>query len=571
MDPVPTDAAVLARRVRLALGEEPADLVLRGGRVLDVVSGTLVAGDVALAGDCVVGVGEGYRGVEELDCRGCVVVPGFVDAHVHLESSMVTPPEFQQLVLPRGTTTAICDPHEIANVLGREGIEYYLEAAGHLLLDLWVRLPSCVPATELETSGASLGSEDLLALRDHARVLGLAEVMNYPGVLARDPEVLRKLEAFQGRGVDGHCPLVTGRELAAYRAVGIQTDHESVSREEAEEKLRAGLHLLLREGSAARDVAALAPLVDPLRSPFLSFCTDDRSPLDVVEEGHLDHALRLAIAQGADPASAYRAVSWSAARRFGLGDRGLVAPGYRADLVVLEDYLECRVREVVAGGRRVASEEPGDFPVQPVGRDSIRLAPLSPEDFRVPGTGGVRSVIGVLPGQLLTEHLRLEVPVRDGEARPDPDRDILRVCVFERHGQGGGAGRGFARGFGLRRGALASSVGHDSHNLIVLGCEVSDMVVAANRLIELGGGIVLAVDGVVRGELPLPLAGLLSQGSAAEVIDALHHLRGAVRELGCTLPDPFLQLAFLPLPVIPHLKITDRGLVDVDRFELLPA
>ncbi|HEV7368697.1 adenine deaminase [Arenibaculum sp.] len=562
----------LERRIDQALGRTRADLVVKGGRFLNVATGELAKSDIAVCGDRIVGTYDDYDGETVVDAHGLIAVPGFVDTHVHCESTLVTPEEFDRCVLPRGTTTAICDPHEICNVLGTAGLDYFLEASGNLAMDLRVQLSSCVPATGLETSGARLDAADLHRYRDHPRTLGLAEFMNFPGVLAKDPEVLDKLAAFQGRHIDGHSPLVTGRELNAYLSCGIRNCHETTSIEEAREKLRKGMQVLIRDGSVSKDVQALAPVIDAVTAPFLGFCTDDRNPLDIAEEGHLDHLIRRSIALGAPVDAVYRAATWSAARGFGLNDRGLLAPGYRADIVLLEDLEDCRVAGVIRNGRRVGPETFAGRPtVRPVGLGSVKLEPVGAEVFRVPAAGPGGPVIGILPGKILTEHLTMSLPYRNGERLPDPEADVLKVCVLARHGINRNVGRGFVRGFGLRSGALASSVGHDSHNVAVVGASDADMAVAVNRLIELQGGFVAVRDGVVVAELPLPVAGLISDRAFEEVEHALSGLRAAVRGMGCTLAEPFLQLAFLPLPVIPHLKITDLGLVDVDRFELIAA
>ncbi len=562
----------LERRIDQAAGRVPADLVVKDTRFLDVATGEIAQGDVAIGGDRIVGTYERYEGEDEIDGRDLVVVPGFVDAHVHVESSLVTPGEFDRLVLPRGTTTAIADPHEIANVLGVEGLSYFLEAARDLVMDLRIQLSSCVPATALETSGARLRAEDLVRLRGHPSVLGLAEMMNFPGVLHHDPEVIEKLVAFDGWHVDGHCPLVSGYDLNAYAACGIRNCHESTSLGEAREKLRKGMQVLIRDGSVSKDVDALAPLLDEATWPFLAFCTDDRNPLDIADEGHVDHLIRRAILRGAPVGAAYRAATWAAARHFGLTDRGAVAPGQRADLVLLDDLETCAVHAVVKNGRLVGdwSFEGRRLPA-PVGRRSIRLDPVDPSVFCVPGDRGVVSVIGVIPGRILTDHLREEVPARGGFRHADPARDLLQVAVLARHGSNRNVGRGFVKGFGLRIGALASSVGHDSHNVIVVGADPREMALAVNRLIDLEGGFVAVMGDRVLAELPLPIAGLMSERSSAEVRERLVALRRAVKDLGCPLAEAFLQLAFLPLPVIPHLKITDHGLVDVDRFQVIAA
>jgi len=562
---------LLERRIDQARGLAAADLVLKGGRYLDVARGLLAEGDVAICGDTIVGLGPDYRGQREIDARGKVIVPGFIDTHVHVESSMVTPVEFGRCVLPRGTTTAICDPHEISNVLGAPGLDYFLEVSGRIPLDLFVQLSSCVPATHLETSGGSLSARELAERRDHPRSLGLAEMMNFPGLLAKDPEVLEKLAAFQGRHIDGHAPLVSGRDLCAYAACGIRNCHESSSLAEAEEKLSLGLQVLLREGSVAKNLDMLVPLLTERSWPFLAFCTDDRNPLDIEREGHLDYLIRRAIAKGAPLLDVYRCASWAAARHFGLMDRGMVAPGQRADLVLLDDLESCAVAQVISAGRLVEEEllaqDPG---VAPPGYGSMKLHPVTPEVFEVPASAPC-PVITLQPHSLVTGRLDLPLPLRRGYRQPDPEQDVLRVAVVERHHFTGNVGRGFVKGFGFRKGALAASVGHDSHNVTVVGAETADMAAAVNRLIELGGGFVALCDGQALAELALPVAGLMSDRSFAEVAQALKPLQAAAEAIGCRLPDPFIQLAFLALPVIPHLKITDRGLVDVDRFELIAA
>ncbi len=560
----------LERCIDQALARIPADLVIRNTQFLDVINGELVQGDIAICGDRIVGTCESYQGAQEIDGKDFTVVPGFIDTHVHCESSLVTPQEFDRCVLPKGTTTAICDPHEIANVLGSEGIEYFLQCSEHTLMDLRVQLSSCVPATHLETAGAELNAEDLIPLRDHPAVIGLAEFMNYPGLLAKDPKVMDKLAAFQGWHIDGHAPLVKGRELNAYLACGICTCHETTSQAEAKEKLRKGMHVLIREGTVSKDLTALAPLLNPLTSNAMGFCTDDRNPLDIAEEGHLDYLIRRAIALGISPDDAYRAATWSAARAFGLRDRGLIAPGKRADLVLLSNYEQCQVAQVICAGKVVT---PASFTtrivVPPIGLDSMKRNPIKVSDLAIPATAGQSSVIGVKRGSIITEHLRCTPPQRNGLFFAAPDQDLLKVCVLERHGHNQNIGRGFVKGFSLQQGALASSVGHDSHNLCVVGSDDADMVTAINHLLGVGGGFTIALQGKIIATLELPLAGLMSLEPYEQVHQKLLQLRTAVRTLGCSLPEPFLQLAFLALPVIPHLKITDQGLVDVDQFCLI--
>ncbi len=560
----------LPARIAQGRGAAEADLVVRHVRLLDLVTGALVSTDIAVCGDTIVGTYGEYRGARVIEGGGRIAVPGFIDTHLHVESSLVTPLEFERCVLPHGVTTAICDPHEMANVLGTAAFDYFLAASERMAMDLRVQLSSCVPATHLETSGARIEAPDLLPYRGHPKVIGLAEFMNFPGVLAADPGCLAKIDAFADGHVDGHAPLLRGLDLNGYLAAGIRTDHETTSAEEALEKIRKGMTVLIREGSVSKDLHALAPLLTVETSPFLCLCTDDRNPLDIAEEGHLDFMIRTLIGLGCPPLAVYRAASLSAATAFGLRDRGMIAPGRRADIVLLDDLEACAVSAVIAGGRLV---EESAFPprgaVTPIGLDSVKARPATADDFRIPAGEGAAHVIGVIPGRIITEHLRLELPVREGAVQPDLDQDAVKVAVIERHGVNGNIGLGFVKGFGLKRGAIASSVGHDSHNICVVGASDEDMALAVNRLIALKGGFVVVSDGTVRAELSLPIAGLMSGRTFEEVRDALHPLRAAAKGLGVKLPEPFLQVAFLPLPVIPHLKISDRGLVDVDRFALI--
>ncbi|WNJ93677.1 adenine deaminase [Bosea sp. 685] len=565
-----TDAATLARRIAQGRGDEPADLVIRGARLLDLVTGGLIETDIALCGDTIVGTCGSYQGKAEFDATGLIAVPGFIDTHLHVESSLVTPLEFERCVLPHGVTTAICDPHEIANVLGVEGIRYFLACAEAMRMDLRVQLSSCVPATHLETAGARLEAPDLVALMDHPKVIGLAEFMNFPGLLHRDPGCLAKLEAFSHRHIDGHAPLVRGMDLNGYLSAGIRTDHETTTADEAREKLAKGMAILIREGSVSKDLHALIPLISRDASPFLAFCTDDRNPLDIAEEGHLDYMIRTAIAHGADVLATYRVATLSAARNFGLFDRGFIGPGKRADIVLLDDLAACRPKIVFAGGWLVEDALFADrIPVAPVGLGSVKNRPLTPADFKATARQGETPVIGVVPGRIITERLSMALPSRDGEALPDLAQDAVKVTVIERHGKSGGIATGFVHGFGMKHGAIASSVGHDSHNLCVVGVDEASMAAAANRLIEIGGGFAVADGGVVTAELALPVAGLMSDRPFEVVRHGLEDLRAAAKALGVVLAEPFLQVAFLTLPVIPHLKITDKGLVDVDKFDFV--
>ena len=564
------DRRPLDQIIQQGRGTEPADLVLKGGQVLDLVTGALVPGDVAICGDTIAGIGADYSGRKEIDVAGLTLVPGFIDTHLHIESSLVTPQEFDRCVCPRGVTTAICDPHEIANVAGLAGIRYFLRAARTTVMDIRVQLSSCVPSTEMETSGARLEAADLLPLADDPKVIGLAEFMNYPGVIHADPGCMAKLEAFRGRHVDGHAPLLSGRDLNAYVAAGIRTEHEATHAAEAFEKLQRGLRVLIREGSVSKDMAALAEVLTEVTAPYMALCTDDRNPLDIAEHGHIDHMVRSLIAMGRPVLAVYRAASLSAAEAFGLKDRGLVAPGKRADILALPDLAEARPALVIAGGRVVNEAAFAGRPaVAPVARQSVKAPNVTAESFRCPGNRAETPVIGILPGKILTEHLVEEIAPEDGDKRPDTVRDLVRIAVIERHGRNGNIATGFVKGFGLKRGAIASTVCHDHHNIAVVGADYADMALAANRLSEIEGGFVVADGGRITAELALPVAGLMSLEPFEVVEHALRNLRAAALDLGVTLEEPFLQLAFLALPVIPHLKITDRGLVDVDRFEII--
>ncbi|GBQ95641.1 adenine deaminase [Asaia lannensis NBRC 102526] len=561
----------IAAQIKQGSGEACADLVIRNVRLFDLVTGDLLPTDIAICGDRVVGILDAYEGVSELDGQGRIAVPGFIDTHLHVESSLITPFEFDRCVLPYGVTTAICDPHEMANVLGGEAFAYFLECATRTVMDLRVNLSSCVPATLFETSGAALDADALMRYRSHPKVIGLAEFMNFPGVLSCEPDCIDKLVAFAGEHIDGHAPLLRGRKLNGYLSAGILTDHEATLADEALEKIRKGITILIREGSVCKDLSALAPLLTPETSQFFAFCTDDRNPLEIAHEGHIDFLIRKAIALGVAPLAAYRAASLSAARAFGLRDRGQIAPGQRADIVLLDDLETCQVAQVFSAGRLVdealfAARET----IDPQGYGTVRLAaPITAEELVIAAPGESRPVIGIVPGQIITDFLRFDLPVQSGAVQPDPARDIAKICVIARHGKNDNIGRGFVKGFGLNTGALASSVGHDSHNLCVVGMNDCDMALAVARLAELGGGFVAVREGHVVAELSLPLAGLMSDKPFEVVRADLEKLRAAVGAMGGTLEEPFLQLAFLPLPVIPHLKITDLGMIDVDTMSLV--
>ncbi|MBT8412461.1 MAG: adenine deaminase [Octadecabacter sp.] len=564
--------ATIAERIAQGRGDAPADIVLRGGRVFDVITGALLDGDVAICGDTIVGTCADYDGREVVDVTGLTLVPGFIDTHLHIESSLVTPFEFDRLVTPLGITTAICDPHEIANVLGVPGIQYFLDASLETLLDIRVNLSSCVPSTDMETSGARIEAADLAPLRDHAQVIGLAEVMNYPGVIHRDPGILAKLVAFHGGPIDGHAPLLSGKDLNAYIAAGIRTEHEASSAEEAREKLQKGMRVLIREGSVSKDFDALLPLLDERTASYMCLCTDDRNPLDIGEYGHLDYMIRTAIGRGTAPVAAYRAASLSGAEAFGLKDRGLIAPGLRADIACLGSLDACDAQITLCGGTRAGEAAFNARKITAaIGRKSVKAPKVSAQDFRTTSNRAETDVIGVIPGKIITEHLLEEIEPANGDKTPDILRDLIKIAVIERHGINGNIATGFVKGFGLQRGAIASTVCHDHHNIAVVGSDYGDMALAANRLTDIEGGFVVAEGGKIRAELALPVAGLMSLAPFEDVRHGLEDLRAAAKALGVTLEEPFLQLAFLALPVIPMLKITDRGMVDVLKFEIIAS
>lgn len=560
----------LETRIAQGRGDARADLVLRGGTVWDLVTDTMISGDVAICGDTIVGIGAEYDATTVIDVTGQTLVPGFIDTHLHIESSLVTPFEFDRCVTPLGVTTAICDPHEIANVIGTDGIRYFQEASQHTLMDIRVQLSSCVPSTDMETAGATIEAADLAPLMGHPSGIGLAEFMNYPGVIHRDPAAMAKLRLFEGGHIDGHCPLLSGRDLNAYVSAGIRTEHEATTAEEAREKLQKGLRVLIREGSVSKDLQALQPLLTPTTAPYMCLCTDDRNPLDIAEEGHLNFMIAELIRLGTPPLAAYRAASLSAAEAFGLKDRGQIAPGRRADIVVLSDIQTCAVNGVFAAGRQVND---ATFATRqttpPVGRQSVKAPHLRADSFRAKANRQETDVIGIIEGKIITEHLHETVPIVDGDKYPDPARDLVRIAVVERHGKNGNIATGFVKGFGLKAGAIASTVCHDHHNIACVGVDYADMALASNRLSEIEGGFVVACDGKVLAELALPVAGLMSLDPFEQVRENLETLRTAASSLGVTLKEPFLQLAFLALPVIPALKITDRGMVDVMKFELI--
>ncbi len=569
----------LAHLIAVARGGAPADLVLRNARVVDVMSGDIVAADIAVAGGAIAALGRGYRGRESVDLKGRYVGPGFIDAHVHMESGLVRPPAFARAAVPRGVTTVVTDPHEIANVLGVAGIRFMLRDAERAPLQVLVNVPSCVPATRLATSGAAVGPAEIAALFSDPRVLGLAEVMDFPGVVSGDPRMLATIAAARGRPVDGHSPGLVGRELNAYAAAGIGSDHECTSAEEARQKLRRGMTIFLREGSAARNLSALLNLVTPLTERRLCFCTDDRQPADLLEEGSIDFMVRRAIAAGVGPVAAIRMATLNPAEHFRLADRGAVVPGRRADLVVFGDLGDLRPELVYIGGVLAARDGAPAGPAWDAGaadadpapevRDTVRID-WSRTDFRIPARGGRVRVIGVVPDQIHTRRLIVAPKVVDGCAVADPERDILKIAVVERHRASGRTGLGFVKGMGLREGAIAGTVAHDHHNLIVIGADDASMETAARAAAERGGGLSAARGESVLAILPLPVAGLMSDEPIERVAGGVRSLADAARALGSSLRDPFMTMSFLGLEVVPALKMTDLGLVDVETQAVVP-
>jgi adenine deaminase len=559
--------------IAVARGDAPPDLVIEGAQVLSVFTREWLEVDVAVAGGRIAGLGE-YSGGERVDGRGKYLVPGFIDAHVHIESSKLTPAEFARAVVPHGTTAVVADPHEIANVLGRAGVEWMLEASEHLPLDVFVMAPSCVPASDFESPMGPFGLADMEAILRHPRALGVAEMMNFPGVIAGDEDVIARLHVAGAGHADGHAPGVTGHALDAYVAAGIRSDHEATTFAEALEKRRHGMWVLIREASNARNLRDLLPLVARYGPQHCAFCTDDREPDLLFREGHIDQMCRIAVDEGIAPEDALLMATLHPARCHGLMDRGAIAPGLRADLVVLDDLEDFRPARVYKLGVLVAAAgQAKPFARPPIPdrmRKTMRSAPLGADAFAIRAEGGRVRVIEIVPGQLIT-HARAEEPsVRDGRVVADPERDLAKIAVVERHHATGRVGKGLVRGFGLRSGAFASTVAHDAHNLVIVGVEDAAMTACAVRLQEIGGGIVVARDGAVRGEVALPIAGLLSDEPVEAVVAGLEALQDMLREQGVRDAAPFMTLSFLALSVIPALKITDRGLVDVDRFELVP-
>lgn len=559
--------------IAAARGDLPVDCLFTNARVLNVFSGEIIPGSIAVHEGHVVGFGE-YPARRTVDLEGRYAAPGLIDAHVHIESSMTCVAEFARAVAPKGTTTVVADPHEIANVMGVAGIRYLLSQSENLPVNLRFTLPSCVPATPMETAGAVLDAEDLRPFLEEERIVALGEMMNFPGVVGGDAGVMRKIAEtlLHRKPVDGHAPGLSGKPLCAYLAAGVNSDHESTTAAEAMEKLRLGMHIMIREGTGAKNLRDLLPLVNEKTAHQCMWCTDDRHPQDICDEGHIDFMIRTAINQGVDPVTAVRMGTLNPARYFGLNRLGAITPGRQADLVVVSDLKRFAVEQVYRAGRLVAEngrmvegggEEARAFP------STMNVKP-GPVDFRIPARGKTIRVITLVPGQIVTGQTVVPAALENGLAVSDPARDLLKIAVVERHKATGNVGRGFVSGFGIQKGALASSVAHDSHNIIVVGAADADMEAAVREVMEMGGGLAAVAEGRVLARLPLPIAGLMSPEPLASVRNCMDDLIRAAHGIGCRVPDPFMALSFLALPVIPALKLTDKGLFDVARFAHVP-
>ncbi|MFP4672417.1 MAG: adenine deaminase [Desulfohalobiaceae bacterium] len=558
----------LQNRIALGLGEIPADLLLRNVRLVNTLSGEIHACHLAVGQGLVLGFEE-YPAHRVIDCQGQYLAPGFIESHMHLESTLLAPVELARAMAARGTAAVVCDPHEIANVLGIKGLKYMLQACRDLPVQIFFMLPSCVPATHLETAGAGISAADMQDLLGSygSRFLGLAEVMNFPGVLARDPGLLAKLELTRDLIQDGHAPGLSSQGLNAYILAGPSSEHECSALEEGREKLRKGMQIFIRQGTSEQNMQELLPLVSDFNWPRFCLVSDDLHPLDLASQGHLDRILRQAVAAGLDPVRALQMVSINPARHFGLRGKGALAPGYQADMVLLQDLQDFKISQVFLQGRPLQEIE---FPAHKGSSPSdMHLAKLQEGCFRIPAGSGLLRVIGLVPGQILTKALQLPPRLSQGQAIADPERDLAKLAVLERHRASGNIGLGFVQGLGLKAGALASTVAHDSHNLIIAGASDSDMLAAALRIQEMQGGMAVALDGRILAELPLPIAGLMSDQSLPEVVQVMHDFNQACRQMGLQAQDPFMLLSFLALPVIPELRLTDLGLVDVGSFDFV--
>ncbi len=564
----------MANLINVARGIEKADLVIKNANLVNVLSEEIHKCDIAITDGIIAGIGRDYQGEKEIDINGAYVTPAFIDGHVHLESTMMLPREFAKIVLPAGTTTVIIDPHEISNVLGLHGISFMHEAVRNLPIDVYTMLPSCVPATPYETSGFDLNSYDLSLLIDKPWVLGIAEMMNFPGVLNLDKNVMAKLELAKSKDkrIDGHAPYLGGKDLCAYIASGVKSDHECTTPEEAIERIRLGMYVMIREGTAAKDLDALIPVLKNCNTRKCIFVTDDRHPADLKE--HINGMVRRAVEAGVDPIKAVQVASLNTAEYFGLNNLGAIAPGYKADMLILPDLKSFKPDVVIKNGNIVAQNGKLTAPLRENEelsmRNSVNVRWITPEDFKI--EAGVESgnikvrTIEVIPHQLITKSVESEVRVVNGNAVSNLDNDTLKICVIERHRATGNIGKGFVKGFNLKCGAIASTVAHDSHNMIVIGTNDADMYEAAVALIKCQGGKVVVNNGEILSQLSLPIAGLMSDKEFDYVVDKCEELNRAASSIGCTLNDPFMTMGFLSLPVIPELKVTDKGVFDTNKF-----
>ena len=557
--------------VEVSSGKKPADISLENGRIINVFSGEIIKGDVAIYQDRIAGVGPRYKANKRIDLKGKYIAPGFIDAHFHIESSLVVIPELARVIVPRGTTSVIADPHEITNVLGYDGIRFMLESSKYNPLNVFFTLPSCVPATDLETSGSSMKAFDIFPFFTEKWVVGLGEVMNYPGVLSGSEDVIEKIAISEDKRIDGHAPGVTGKDLAGYISTGIASDHESTTLKEAQEKLRLGMYVMIREGSAAKNLESLLPLVNQTNKSRFAFVTDDHNPLDILSSGHIDGVVRKAINLGLDTVTAIQLATLNAAEYFGLKDIGAIAPGLLADLVIFEDLKKIKVTEVFKSGVMVGKNgEPiyEDVPhPKPVIRSTVNIKWLEGDEFKIPAKAGRCRVIGIVPNQIVTHHKILKPKVNGRQVVSDTKRDILKLFVLERHTASGRIGKGLVQGLGLKKGAVATSIAHDSHNIIAAGVTDEDIFRAVIHINKIGGGMVAVADGEVLADVRLPIAGLMSDKPMVEVAASISKLKKAIFKLGSRLEDPMMTLSFLALPVIPELKLTDLGLIDVNKFK----
>jgi adenine deaminase len=557
--------------IEVSSGQKPADLSLENGKIINVFTGEIIEGNIAIYQDRIAGVGPKYKAVKKIDLKGKYVAPGFIDGHFHIESSMVTVPELARFIVPRGTTSIIADPHEIANVLGYDGVRFMLESSKYNPLNVFLTLPSCVPSTDLETSGSIMRAFDIYPFFREKWVVGLGEVMNYPAVLSGDEDLMEKIAITEDKRVEGHAPGVNGKDLAGYISAGISSDHESTTIEEAREKLRLGMYVMIREGSAARNLKDILPLVTRENSSRFMLVTDDHNPSDILITGHMDGVVRKAVKLGLDPITAIQLVTLNPAQYFGLKDLGAIAPGMLADMVVFNNLKDIKATEVFKkgeivgkGSEAVYNEVPRPAPLI---RSTVNIKWLEGGEFRIAAGKGRCRVIGIIPNQIVTTHKILKPKLNGREVVSDSHRDILKAFILERHTASGRIGKGLVQGFGIKRGAVATSIAHDSHNILVIGVDDADIFKAVIHINKIGGGIVAVSDGEVIADVKLPIAGLMSDRPLREVAEDVRGITSAIQDLGSKLEDPIMTLSFLALPVIPELKLTDFGLIDAVNFK----